>query len=93
MSPAFPLLGLLGIHQPDIRLVHQRRGLKRVARILLGYLPGRKPAQLVVDQRQEPLGGPSVALLDGTQDPSDVGHRHAPWRDDDAHDYSGSVTQ
>ena len=41
---------------------------------------GRELAQLVVDQRQELLGGVRVALLDGGQDLRDVGHaaKHTP---------------
>ena len=35
---------------------------------------GRQLAQLVVDQRQQLLGGVRVALLDGGQDAGDVGH-------------------
>ncbi len=59
------MLGLLHVHQPHIRLVHERRRLERLARFLLGHLGRRQFPQLVVDQRQKLLGGRGVALLDG----------------------------
>ena len=39
-----------------------------------GQPGGRELAQLVVDERQQSLGGLRVALLDGGQDAGDVGH-------------------
>ena len=71
--------GLVAVHQPQIGLVDQGRGLERLAGLLLGQLLGGQLAQLVVDQRQELLGGVRVALLDGGQDARDVGHK-APLR-------------
>jgi hypothetical protein len=46
-----PLLGFLHIHEPDVRLMDQRRGLQSLAGLLLGHLLGRELAQLIVDQR------------------------------------------
>jgi hypothetical protein len=43
--------------------VDQGRGLERLAGRLLGQSVGRELAQLIVDQRQELLGGVGVALL------------------------------
>ena len=63
--------------QPQVGLVDQGRGLERLAGLLLGQLLGRQLAQLVVDQRQELLGGVRVALLDGRQDAGDVVHGRA----------------
>ena len=40
---------------------------------------GRQPAQLVVDQRQELLGGVRIALLDGGQDAGDFVHGQHHW--------------
>ena len=57
-----------GVHQPQVRLVDQGRGLERLAGLLLGQLLGGQLAQLVVDQRQELLGRLGVALLDGRED-------------------------
>ena len=54
--------------------MHQGRGLERLPRLLLGQLLRRQLAQLVVDQRQELLGGVRVALLDGGQDAGDITH-------------------
>jgi hypothetical protein len=42
----------------------QGRGLKRLAGLLPGELLGGELAQLIIDQRQEFLGGTRVALLD-----------------------------
>ena len=66
----------LSVHQAEIRLVHQGRRLERLAGPLLGQLPRGQPAQLVVDQRQELVGGLRVALLDRPEDMRDVVH----WR-------------
>src|SRR5262249_56471555 len=44
-------------------------------RLLLGQLLGRQLAQLVVDQRQQLLGGVRLALFDGGQDAGDFAHR------------------
>jgi hypothetical protein len=37
--------------------VNQRRGLERLARLLMGHLRGCQPAQFVVHQRQQLLTG------------------------------------
>ena len=42
----------------------QGRRLQRLARFLVGEPLGRELAQLAVDQRQELLDGPGVALVD-----------------------------
>ena len=70
----FQRCGPVRIHQPQVRLVDQGRRLERLAGLLLGQLLRGQPAQLVVDQRQELLGGLRVALLDGGQDARDFGH-------------------
>jgi len=51
VAAAVPVLDRLDVHQPQIRLVNQRRGLERLARLLLGEALRRQLAQLVVDQR------------------------------------------
>lgn len=56
--------GFLDIHQPNVRFVDQCRGLKRLARGLLGHFGRRQLAQFVVHQRQELLGRLPIALLD-----------------------------
>jgi hypothetical protein len=47
--------------EPQVRLMYQRRGIERLARPLMGQFLGRQQAQLVVDQRQELLGGVLLA--------------------------------
>src|SRR5262245_55035114 len=82
MAAAVPVLRPLDVHQSQISLVHQRRGLERLAGPFVGHLLGRQPVQLVVDQRQELLRGVRVALLDVIQDLGDVGHSpqvYRPW--------------
>ena len=66
--------------QPEVRLVDQGRRLERLARLLLGQLRCGQLAQLVVDQRQELLGGLGVAVLDGREDARDVVHRRPVYR-------------
>ncbi len=48
--------------------------------ILLSHLACRQLPQLIVDQGQKLLGVGRVALLDGTEDASDVGHGHGFWK-------------
>ena len=55
------MLGLVNIDQPEIRLVHQGRGLKRLTRILMDELRRGQFSQLLIDQRQELVGGTRVA--------------------------------
>ena len=56
-----------GVDDPKIGLMHQGRGLERLAGLLLRQLQGGQLAQLVIDQRQELLGRLRVAKLDGRQ--------------------------
>ena len=49
-------------HQAQVRLVDQGRGLKRLSRLFLSQPLGRQLAELVVDQRQQLLGGRRVAV-------------------------------
>ena len=46
VAPAVPVLGLVHVDQPEIRLVDQGRGLERLAGLLLGQLLGGQAAQL-----------------------------------------------
>jgi hypothetical protein len=54
--------------------VDQGRGLKGLARRLLGQLLGGQAAQLVVNERQELCGGVRVALLNGAQNVRDIAY-------------------
>ena len=53
----FQLLAVSPSDQPQVRLMHQRRRLQRLPRLLLGQLRRRQLPQLVIHQRQELLGG------------------------------------
>ena len=66
VPPAVPARGVARAYEAQVGLVDQGRGLEGLPGPLLGQLLGRQPAQLVIDQRQELLGGAPVALLDGT---------------------------
>ena len=61
--------------QPEVGLVDQGRGLERLPRLLLGQLLRGQPAELVIDQRQQLLGGLGIALLDRREDPCHFIHR------------------
>jgi hypothetical protein len=65
MAPTVPALDFGRIDQPYIRLVDQGGGLERLSGLLLCQVLGGELAQLVVDERQELLGGLGIALLDG----------------------------
>ena len=56
MSPAVPDPVRVATDQSQVGLVHQGRGLERLARLLADQLPGGQPAQLVVDQREQLAG-------------------------------------
>src|SRR5262249_31672095 len=60
--------------QPEVGFVNQRGSVERLAGLLLGEPLCGQLAQLVVDERQQLLGGLEVALLDGGQDSGDVAH-------------------
>jgi hypothetical protein len=58
-------LDLFGAHQAEVRLVNEGRRLERLTRLLLGQLLGGELTQLVVNQRQELLGGARDFFCDG----------------------------
>ena len=63
----FCQLDLFDLDQPQIRLVHERRGLQRMARTFTGHVSPREPTQLVVDQRHE--------LIERSRFPAAPGHQ------------------
>src|SRR5262249_32125880 len=69
------IVELLIANQAQIGLVHERRGVERLPRLLAGQLRRGEPAQLVVDQRQQLCRGPGVALSNGVQDAGHLIHR------------------
>src|SRR5258708_38600798 len=75
MAPAVASALCISADQPEVCLVHERRGAERLPRLFLSQLRRRQLAQLVVDQRQELLGGARVALLDSGQNARDLTHR------------------
>src|SRR5262249_39639213 len=72
VAPALPGPLRPTADQPQVGLVDQRRGLERLAGLLLRQLPGGQLAQLVVDQRQELLGRLAVALPDRREEAGEV---------------------
>ena len=75
VSAAVPLRLVTFADEPEIGLVHQVGRLEALPRGLAGEPLGGQPAQFLVDQGQELLGGPRVALLDRREDVRDVAHR------------------
>src|SRR4029077_12723329 len=75
VAATVPVLDLVHIHQPEVGLVDQRRGLESLAEVLLGDLLGGQLPQLVVHQGQELFGALGVAILDGGQDAGNFSHR------------------
>src|SRR5262249_32432493 len=67
---------LLVTNQAQVRLMHQRGGVERLPCLFLTELLRSEFAQLVVDQRQQLVGGVRIALVDGLENVSDVGHNH-----------------
>src|SRR5262245_7897141 len=61
MTTAVPVLSRLDANKANVGLVDQRRRLQRLSWLFLGQLRGRELAQLVVNQRQQLLGGVRVA--------------------------------
>src|SRR6266567_3934264 len=73
MAPAVPM-PLTASDQPQPGLMHQRCGLQRLARRLVSHLVRRQLAQLVIDQRQQFLGGLGIAGLGSLEYASRVAH-------------------
>src|SRR5262249_25084283 len=74
VATAVPVLGLFDIHQAQIGLVNQGRGLKRLAWLLLSEFLGCELAQFVIDQGQQLVGSLRIALLDSRQDARNFVH-------------------
>ena len=64
MPAALPVLGS-AVHEPQIGLMHQCRGLQCLAWFLLSESRCGQLAQFLVNERQELVGGLRVTLLDG----------------------------
>src|SRR6266545_6743698 len=60
-------LHLATVHQPQIYLMHQSRGLERVPGILSFEVAPRDPAQLFEDQRHEPVQRRGIPFAPGQE--------------------------
>ena len=74
MAPTVPLPVVGRPDEPYVSLVNQGGGLKRLPGSLLGQSMCGQLAELVVDERQELVGRPCVAFLDGRKDAGDLVH-------------------
>src|SRR5207244_10740687 len=73
MVAAVPMLGLVaGDSEPG--LVHERRGLERVAGGFLGHLERGQVAQLLINQWQKLLRGAAIALLNAIETLGSIAH-------------------
>src|SRR5262249_31344039 len=80
VASAVPVLRLLHVYEPQVRLVDEGRRLQRLAWGLQSHLLGRQLAQLDIDQGHQLVGGVRVAFLDGGQDAGTfIGG--TPWED------------
>jgi hypothetical protein len=70
-----PVLGLVNVYQPQIGLVDQSSGLEGLAGLLLSEPLGRELAEFIIDQREQPVGGTRIALLDGRDNSRDFAHK------------------
>ena len=66
--------GFFRVHQTQVRLMDQRGGLERLAGFFMSHFFECEPPQFPVDQRKQLLGGMLLAVLDRTQDSSDLAH-------------------
>ena len=88
MAAGIPMLRLLDIHEPDVCVVHQGRGLQRLPRSFLRQLGGGQLSELVIHQRQQLLRRRWIAGFDLRQNAGDVGHGHGTREMDEARDYN-----
>src|SRR5262249_51301355 len=75
VTAAIPLLLVLVADQTQVSFVHERGRLEGLTWLFAGELRCSEFAELVIDERQEFVGGLPVTLLDLRQDLGDVGHR------------------
>jgi hypothetical protein len=63
MAAAIPVHGFFVVCKSQIRFMHQRRRLQRLARLLLRHPLRRQLAQLVIYERQELSGRVRIAFV------------------------------
>jgi hypothetical protein len=68
VAATIPVPGDVLADKPRVRLMHQGGGLERLAGILLRQPLGGELAELIINQRQQLLGGLGVASLDVRED-------------------------
>ena len=71
VRPIAPVDALLA-HQPEKRLVDDRRGLQRMGDAFAAQLRRRDALELAVDAREERFASRAVAASPGVQEPGDV---------------------
>ena len=72
VSSVLPLQ-LANVHQPKIRLVHERGRLERMAGALPSHVTAGEPTELVVDERRELIERRLVAAAPGAEQPGNPG--------------------
>ena len=78
MTAALPAGNGLALDKPQIRFVHERRGLQGLSRLLVNEFGGGQFSQLVVNERQKLIGGFWIALIDRGQKLCYFAHGNAP---------------
>ena len=58
--------------------MNERGGLKRVAGGFVRHLVRGQAAEFLINQRQQFVGGPGIALLDGGENARDFAHQSSP---------------
>ena len=77
VRPVLPL-DVLPVDKPDVRLVHQRRGLEHVSGPFARHVVRRQPMQVLVDGRRQAIEGRLIAIAPSDEQLRDVGlGRHA----------------
>ena len=74
MAPAVPGLGVVRVHQPHVRLMHQRSRLQGLTGLLVGEASGGELAELVIHKREQLGCGLGVAGLGRGENLGDVCH-------------------
>ena len=71
-------VGVLLIHELEVGLVDERRGLQRVLGPLSPEMRVRDPVQFLVDERHQVIEGIAIALVPGEQEGGYVGRHGGP---------------
>jgi hypothetical protein len=74
VAAAVPLLRVIHIHQPQVRLVHQRRRLQRLPGLLVHQPLRCQLPQFLINERQQLFRRNGIALLNRGEDACDLIH-------------------